>query len=191
MSIEDQDRRRAQILREITKAVRDLREEFPGRYLNWTAVANRLNDRGVRTLLRKTWTGEYLREYCSSRLPEVLLDQTEKQVYTAQNGGSESSESKGTTSALDDEEMRQVRQMLNEFRKRSLTVGDLTTRPKFRNPRKNSGIRCNEEILKRATAKAKEKDKETGGNLSSLIELLLWEFIGRPDDVVQSYEFHS
>lgn len=191
MSKEDQDRHRAQILKEITKAVNDLREKFPGKYLHWTDVANLLNDRGVRTLLRKTWTGDYLREYCSTRLPDLLFDQTDKQGHTSRNEGSVSFENKATTSALDDEEIRQIRQMLNDYRKRSLTIGDLTTRPKFKNPRKNSGIRCNEEILKRARAKAKGKDKDTGGNLSSLIELLLWDFIGRPDDVVQGYEFHS
>jgi hypothetical protein len=154
-------------------------------------VANLLNERGVRTIFRKIWTGNYLREYCSTRLPDLFLDQTDKQVYSSQKEGSESVKYKGNVFALSDDEIKQIRQMLNEYRKRKIAVGHLGGRPKFKNPRKNTGIRCNEEILQRASAKVKEMEKETGGKLNSLIELLLWQFIGCPDDVVQGYEIDS
>lgn len=191
MSKEDIDRRRVRILKNITKAANDLREKSPGRYVPWTHVAKLLNDRGVMTIYGKTWTGETLSRYCSEHLPNLNLDQADNQVCASQSQGSESFESKGTVGALNDEEVQQVRQMLKDYRKGKLVVGDLTRRPKFKNPRPNSGIRCNEEIRKRASAKAKEMKKETGGNLNSLIELLLWQFIGCPDDVVQGYEIDS
>jgi hypothetical protein len=191
MGKEDQNRRRAQILKQITKAVSDLREQSRGTYIHWTDLARVLNDGGIKTFYGKKWTGESLNFYCSQYLPDLDLNQPDKQVNSYQNENSESFESKVTTSALSDDEIYEVRKMLHDYRKRHLNIGEFTKRPKFKSPRINSGIRCNEEIRKRSLAKAKEMSNETGGTLNSLIELLLWEFIGRPEDVVKGYEFES
>jgi len=58
-------------------------------------------------------------------------------------------------------------------------------RPLFIGKTKNTGIRVNETILERAVEKSKRERAKTGGNLSQLMEWLLWIYIGSPDDVVE------
>ena len=49
----------------------------------------------------------------------------------------------------------------------------------------NTGITIRAEIRNRALARAKaDPDGTGGGNLSGLIELLLWVFLGSPEDVI-------
>ncbi len=57
-------------------------------------------------------------------------------------------------------------------------------RPVFTGKTRNTGIRVNTEILDRAIDKAREERLKTGGNISQLVEWLLWVYIGSPDDVV-------
>jgi hypothetical protein len=58
-------------------------------------------------------------------------------------------------------------------------------RPIFSGKSRNSGIRVNELILRRAMEKAKRDRIRTGGNLSQLVEWLLWLYIGSPTDVIE------
>ena len=53
-------------------------------------------------------------------------------------------------------------------------------RPLFVGKTKNTGIRVNETILERAVEKSKRERAKTGGNLSQLMEWLLWIYIGQP-----------
>ena len=48
-------------------------------------------------------------------------------------------------------------------------------RPVFRGKTRNSGIRINAELLDRAVTKAKQDKVRTGGNLSQLVEWLIWK----------------
>lgn len=59
-------------------------------------------------------------------------------------------------------------------------------RPVFKGPRRNTGIHCNIEILKRALKKAKTEKASTGGSLSQLVEVLLWHYIGEPQDLLDA-----
>lgn len=47
-------------------------------------------------------------------------------------------------------------------------------------------VYAKEELLKRADEKAKKEKLKTGGNLSSLCAVLLWHYIGCPDDLVET-----
>jgi len=84
---------------------------------------------------------------------------------------------------LEPEELQDIREILRQYKAHDLS--GLPRRPTFKDPRINSGFVCNEEIRKRALAKAKADPRATGGSLSSLIELLLWRFIGSPEDVIE------
>lgn len=66
----------------------------------------------------------------------------------------------------------------------SVAMEGLDRRPVFTGKTRNTGIRVSAEILDRAITKAKEERLKTGGNLSQLVEWLLWIYLGRPDDVV-------
>ena len=60
----------------------------------------------------------------------------------------------------------------------------IQTRPIFRGTRKNTGIVVNESILEQAVTRAKKEKALTGGSISSLVEILLWRYIGEPVDVL-------
>lgn len=84
---------------------------------------------------------------------------------------------------LDDIEILKI--MVREYKAHRVDFSILPRRPRFKYPRVNSGITCNAEIRRRALIKAKADPDATGGSLSSLIELLLWKFLGCPSDVVE------
>jgi len=65
------------------------------------------------------------------------------------------------------------------------------SRPVFNGKTRNSGIRVNEEILRRAVNKARQDKTQTGGNLSQLVEWLMWKYIGEPPDVVKGSDLEK
>jgi hypothetical protein len=67
---------------------------------------------------------------------------------------------------------------------RGFNVPAWEVRPVFKGERKNTGVLVNREILDRAAAKAKTEKARTGGSLSSLVELLLWFYVGSPDELL-------
>jgi hypothetical protein len=61
----------------------------------------------------------------------------------------------------------------------------LETRPTFQRTRTaTKTIRVSEELIKRAEKEARRQKALTGGSLSGLIEVLLWRFLGSPDDLI-------
>jgi hypothetical protein len=46
-------------------------------------------------------------------------------------------------------------------------------------------IRISAHLLKAAEEKARKEASRTGGTLDSLVEVLLWEFLGRPEQVIE------
>lgn len=97
---------------------------------------------------------------------------------------------------LNPETWEVLRQMVENFQQRG---GEpvLQARPIFKivhggkenkdkpNWRRNSGIHVMNEILDRAAAKAARERALTGGSLSLLIEILLWRYIGSPEDLLE------
>ncbi len=67
----------------------------------------------------------------------------------------------------------------------SAAMEAMERRPVFIGKTRNTGIRISERILDRAITKAKEEKLKTGGNLSQLVEWLMWIYLGSPDDVVE------
>lgn len=65
---------------------------------------------------------------------------------------------------------------------------EMERRPVFRGRTRNTGIRINCEILDRAVDKSKKEKNQTGGNLSQLVEWLMWRYLGEPLDVVEGSE---
>jgi hypothetical protein len=77
-------------------------------------------------------------------------------------------------------------QILTWWKEQRTVVGLMEARPEFRGDLryKSTGIRVREEILARAMKKAKRQRLKSGGSISSLVELLLWEYIGSPADLL-------
>ncbi len=84
------------------------------------------------------------------------------------------------------EETDTLKEMIEWWKSREAAAMDaLERRPAFVGMTRNTGIRVNAEILDRAIDKAREERLKTGGNISQLVEWLLWVYIGSPDDVVE------
>jgi len=79
-----------------------------------------------------------------------------------------------------------LKEMIEWWKSREAASMDAAgRRPLFMGRTKNTGFRVNEVILQRAVEKCKRERAKTGGNLSALLEWLLWIYIGSPDDVVE------
>lgn len=80
-----------------------------------------------------------------------------------------------------------LQEMIEWWKSRESAAIDASDRrPIFTGKTRNTGIRVNVEILDRAMAKAKQEKFKTGGNLSQLLEWLMWIYIGSPDDVIEN-----
>ena len=99
--------------------------------------------------------------------------------------GSATGKRDGEKLPLDPDEFDTLREMIHEYKAHRVDFSCLPKRPKFRGPRVNSGFTCNDEIRGRASTKARTDPHGTGGSLSSLIELLLWKYLGCPSDVIE------
>ena len=88
-------------------------------------------------------------------------------------------------SPLAEDDFEVLRKMVLEYKAHRIDFSNLRRRPKFKGGKVNSGIAINAEIKRRAVERAKaDPDGTGGGNLSGLIELLLWTFLGCPEDVI-------
>lgn len=103
------------------------------------------------------------------------------------------------TESLTDEEFRTIRDIVRWWTKdgekiaerlTSVNVENLVTRPAFPGYKANSGIRVKKKLMEDAVAKAKEPGElqRTGGNLSSLIETLLWAYLDHDKEYLQEHK---
>ena len=87
---------------------------------------------------------------------------------------------------LTESEETELKEMLAWWRARKAgSWGQVDSRPVFRGPRSNSSFHCNSELMKRAKAKLKTEPLRTGGSFSKLIEVLLWDYLECPADVLE------
>jgi hypothetical protein len=69
-----------------------------------------------------------------------------------------------------------------------LAVGaTIERRPLFKRSEKlqNTGVAVHPEILRRAVEKMQGEKAKVGKSLSQLVEYLLWQYIGRPNDLLE------
>ncbi len=86
---------------------------------------------------------------------------------------------------LGEDDLETLKRIVQEFKAHRVDFTSLPRRPKLKGPRVNTGIAINAELKRRVSERAKsDPDGTGGGNLSGLIELLLWTFLGCPKDLV-------
>jgi hypothetical protein len=80
---------------------------------------------------------------------------------------------------FDPETARTLREVAQWWAERGKRMELVISRPRFRGKSVNSSFRVNGSLVTAALAKAREPQhrNRTGGNLSGLIELLLWQFL--------------
>lgn len=93
---------------------------------------------------------------------------------------------KGTLkSPLHEDDLEVLKRIVEEYKAHRVDFASLPRRPKFKGPRVNTGISIHASIRQRALEQAKaDPDGTGGGNLSGLIELLLWVFLKQPEDLI-------
>ena len=119
---------------------------------------------------------------CSPRTLSPPEDPSEQDTDPDTPYGTEKDAEK---SPLGEDDLDTLKRMVEEYKAHRLDFTSLPRRPRFKGPRVNTGITIRAEIRKRALERAKaDPDGTGGGNLSGLIELLLWVFLGQPEDVI-------
>ena len=129
-----------------------------------------------------------IRKYAENRDPDSLCraslpeDSSEFPQDTAPDVPCDTEEE---NPPLGEDDLNVLRRMVEEYKAQRVDFSSLPRRPRFKGPRINTGISIHEEIRNRALQRAKaDPDRSGGGNLSGLIELLLWMFLGCPEDAI-------
>lgn len=116
---------------------------------------------------------------CTASIPEDPSEQDTDPDNPCEN------EKSGEKTPLGEDDLDTLKRMVEEYKAHRLDFTSLPRRPRFKGPRINTGITIRAEIRNRALERAKaDPDGTGGGNLSGLIELLLWVFLGQPEDVI-------
>lgn len=154
----------------------------------WKTIARELNDLGISTLKGKPWTDQSVRAFftrTASKEPTASEEPLATDESPIQPRPSQEIP-QALPEWLDSDAFRALRAVLDWWQERQDETMILSpSRPVFKGKRRNSGFHINEEILRRATAKLKKDKVRTGGSMSLLMELLLWEYIGRPPDLLE------
>lgn len=184
---------------QLLKRIRALVQEH-GR--QWQKIAGLLNAEKIPTLKGKSWTDQTVRVFYSRSIQDGDLVTNylgiHSQEPTLPDSGEElPKEERPVLDSpsvpidfpewLDASALADLRAVLDWWRARQEESMILSpTKPMFRGSRRNSGFHINAELLRRATEKLKKDKVRTGGSMSLLMEILLWEYLGRPQDVLES-----
>jgi len=150
---------------------------------DWKAIARVLNEEKVPTLKGEAWN------HTNARVFFTRATQGGPKLNLKKASGARTRPNTvtgGFPEWLDKAAVDDLRDIVEWWRARKGEPSAFPQqRPVFRGERKNTGIHCNQTILKRAMEKVKTDKVRTGGSLSLLVEWLLWRYIGEPEDVLE------
>ncbi len=143
----------------------------------WKRITDDLNNQGITRSTGQQWTEEsterFYRKHCSENRQRVIAKTLPPLTQTLPVW-------------MDGAALEDLRMILEEWRNREIIpMKEIQPRPVFKGKRRNSGFHVNDEILRRAADKVKKDKVRTGGSLSMLVELLLWQYIGSPEDLLE------
>lgn len=173
------------------------------------------NERGLTTAAGKNWTAKNMKgrirdwglfkadtpdtqESHDSETPEVLHEEdvsetttdTPDPIVTQASHGSE-------TTSLDPDTLADLLAMLDWWMaldkapEQVAQEKDSSVTPKqrpmfLRHPNATKTIRLSKRMIELAEAAAAKEKLLTGGSFSGLVEMLLWEYLGKPDDLIET-----
>jgi len=142
----------------------------------WQEIADILNHEGMATLKGRQWVRNNAKQfYHQNCLPPVKRGSNARSV-----------DARDLPEWMDADAMADLKDLLEWWReKKHAPMGKVQGRLVFSGEAKNTGVNVNLEIVKRARYKIKTDKARTGGSLSKLVELLLWQYIGSPEDLVE------
>lgn len=170
------------------KLIEKINELVKAHGREWKTIAKELNDLGIFTLKGKPWTDQSVRAFYTRTAPkEPAISEEPPDTEQSPVQPTPSQEiPRELPEWLDSDAFQTLRAVLDWWRERQDESMVLSpSRPVFKGPRRNSGFHINAEILRRATQKLKKDKVRTGGSMSLLMEVLLWEYIGRPQDLLE------
>lgn len=142
----------------------------------WKKISDHLNRARITTATGQKWTKDNTERFYKRHCMTKGQDATKTLPPT----------SPALPEWMDAEAQDDLKDLLEWWRqKKGSPLREIQARPVFKGTRRNSGFHINAEILKRAMKKVKTDKVRTGGSLSMLVELLLWEYLDKPEDLLE------
>jgi hypothetical protein len=139
---------------------------------DWKRIAEELNKEGIAHPKGKPWTRDNARTFNRSVPNDQVMSSPEADQALPE--------------WLDEAAVQDLQDMLEWWRsKKDESLVIPPSRPVFRGKRRNTGVHVNGRILELVVEKLKTDKVRTGGSLSLLTEYLYWEYLGRPQEVLE------
>jgi len=166
-------------------------------------IADELNRAGINTSTGKAWTrknvGTYitrnLKDYEPQSSTDVSADVPGADFVPNTDVGSRGTAPAELNDLLEDGTLEDLaglyrKGVLQDMaawweKNRGAVIKVASAPPVFKGERHNTGIHINKVIHDRVREEILADKHTTGGSLSRLTELLLWRFLGEPDDVLE------
>ncbi len=167
----------------------------------WRKFADLLNSMGIRSPENKEWSNNHLRKFVNRHSKKIAygdnqgMDSKEppkdgpqpkpdpQQVPAAPAEVEASATGKNVLDRLTPGFIEELERMLQWWRQEQATTVEDTgkPRPKFKRGKDTTTrtVRLGTALIKDAEKYAKKHEAETGGTFSGLVELLLWERLGK------------
>lgn len=190
---------KAQIIAEIIRVAGEIGFNRKG----WQRLVDALNEQGIRTTTGKAWSKSSLDMFCKREniefaiQPGALQDTRPDTVQSATLQDSEGIDEPARQESarvlqLSDNDADELHELLNwwKLNKGAIMPKTIDIRPSFKRgtvqEQKTVTFRFNQKLLARAKELAISKKSLTGGTLNGLVEVLLWQALGSPDDLIDS-----
>jgi len=142
----------------------------------WKKITQELNKAKITTLKGQSWSTDNAERFYKRHCIQNQQPDSKTLPLVSQ----------GLPEWMDSAAQDDLKALLEWWRqKKSSPLGEIQARPVFKGKRRNSGFHVNDSILKRAMEKVKTDKVRTGGSLSMLVELLLWQYIDSPEDLLE------
>ena len=159
----------------ITK-LRETYQEFAGQPKDMEKAANALNEQGITTARGVSWNPVNVRQQLNEHCPDLMEGRPGKKAKkeTAKET------KKPTRVRTQEKKPKDATQKTPEL------IPLLVNRPTFKRGKQKQGtFKVKEEIYERVLKKLETDRVRTGGNMAKLVEILLWMYIGAPEDLLE------
>ncbi|AFM24887.1 hypothetical protein [Desulfomonile tiedjei] len=168
---------------------------------DWQKFVDTLNKQEITTTTGKAWSKSSLDMFCKREhiefaiQPNAVQDTRPDEIQCAPLQDSEpidepARQESASVIQLNDHDAGELNELLTWWKENKgvMMPKPIDIRPSFKRgsvqEQKTVTFRFNQELLNRARELAVSKKSLTGGTLNGLVEVLLWQALGSPDDLI-------
>src|SRR5208283_3970094 len=160
----------------ITK-LRETYQTFAGQPKDMEKIANALNEQGIKTARGLPWNPVNVRQQLNEHFPDLMEARPEKKAKKKKETPKETKKPRRVKSRK--ETPKEPPQKPSEL------IPLPVNRPTFKKGKQKQGtFKVKDEIYKRVLEKLETDRVRTRGNVASLVEILLWMYVGAPEDLL-------